>query len=616
MMRRFRPTMELLEHRRVLATIAGGVAVDTNGNHVHDAADLPVASALVWQDANRNGQFDAGESFAFTDANGEYLLENVAPGESWIRVRLPLGMVQTFPYEHVTMQYDEVADSYRLVTLDSVTGQVFPLGSAAGVNRSGVIKTVAGEYFATGHLSDSLYRIDPETGQQTPIGEFDQQVVAGLAYDPLMDEIYTLARPTDDGEPVAPLRLYKVDRLTAALVPVSDIEPSIDGIEFTTSLAFDWVNRQIVLFDNGTDTAYAYDLQGEIHQLGTFAPQDFFFNLVFDGFRFLTHRTANGQTTLFEVDPVQGTLTEVVPLQQRLDTNSADRLAVGEPHRVEVPDADAALSGVDFLSTKLVVDTAELVLSADKAQLLSVTKNLDLTTDAVDAAVESRFCVAGSSHIDLELAGSATRSYQVDLGDATDTLALPQHAFVNWPNLHVDMGEGHDTLAIEAEEVLSLPALVGRIRDVDEVQLVGPQATTVELDAASISAISDANTLTVRMAPEDTISLADGPWSAEGAEVQNGQRMHVLATDQVILSIRNGTPWQNPVNRFDVNADGSVTPLDVLLVVNLINRRSASVLDEDEPFFRQAPYVDSNGDNTLSPIDVLLLVNRVNRGED
>ena len=61
---------------------------------------------------------------------------------------------------------------------------------------------------------------------------------------------------------------------------------------------------------------------------------------------------------------------------------------------------------------------------------------------------------------------------------------------------------------------------------------------------------------------------------------------------------------QNPENPVDVNADGFVTAIDALLVINAINRGSEL---EGGP-----PYLDVTGDSVLSARDVLLVINYIN----
>lgn len=69
-------------------------------------------------------------------------------------------------------------------------------------------------------------------------------------------------------------------------------------------------------------------------------------------------------------------------------------------------------------------------------------------------------------------------------------------------------------------------------------------------------------------------------------------------------------PWQNPVNRLNVNAQDGVTPIDALLVINHLG------IDLTQPNGIPAslvagspPLVDVNGDNVVSPIDALLVIN-------
>lgn len=66
----------------------------------------------------------------------------------------------------------------------------------------------------------------------------------------------------------------------------------------------------------------------------------------------------------------------------------------------------------------------------------------------------------------------------------------------------------------------------------------------------------------------------------------------------------------NRQNPFDIDADGSVTPLDALVLVNEINLTGSRVLPRPVPF--SAPYIDPNNDGTLDPLDVLQVVNYLN----
>ncbi|GIW98672.1 MAG: hypothetical protein KatS3mg111_2005 [Pirellulaceae bacterium] len=72
--------------------------------------------------------------------------------------------------------------------------------------------------------------------------------------------------------------------------------------------------------------------------------------------------------------------------------------------------------------------------------------------------------------------------------------------------------------------------------------------------------------------------------------------------------------WQNPVNRLDVNQDSYVTPLDVLLVINAINRNGSRPLPRPSLLGSlPAPFYDTTGDDYLQPLDALLIINHLNR---
>jgi len=100
----------------------------------------------------------------------------------------------------------------------------------------------------------------------------------------------------------------------------------------------------------------------------------------------------------------------------------------------------------------------------------------------------------------------------------------------------------------------------------------------------------------------------------------------VTATDTIGLSADttftitvgpDPNPWQNPgeteIDKMDVDDNGSVAPLDVLTVINYINRYGSGDLPEPvTPSDVEHLYVDINGDDGCTPLDVLDLINFIN----
>lgn len=65
--------------------------------------------------------------------------------------------------------------------------------------------------------------------------------------------------------------------------------------------------------------------------------------------------------------------------------------------------------------------------------------------------------------------------------------------------------------------------------------------------------------------------------------------------------------WQNVAQPEDVNGDGTIAPLDALVIVNVLNASGPHELTGSEI----GAFLDVNGDGSVSPIDVLLVINRL-----
>ena len=61
----------------------------------------------------------------------------------------------------------------------------------------------------------------------------------------------------------------------------------------------------------------------------------------------------------------------------------------------------------------------------------------------------------------------------------------------------------------------------------------------------------------------------------------------------------------------DKNRDGSVSPIDALLVINEINAHGVGPIWDSE-----VEFLDTNGDNELTAIDALLVINDLNRSAE
>ncbi|MEK6871988.1 MAG: dockerin type I domain-containing protein [Nanoarchaeota archaeon] len=75
------------------------------------------------------------------------------------------------------------------------------------------------------------------------------------------------------------------------------------------------------------------------------------------------------------------------------------------------------------------------------------------------------------------------------------------------------------------------------------------------------------------------------------------------AIEAVTLDI-GAYPYRNPFHHQDVNADSSISPIDVLLIFNALNNKS-----QTRSF---PPFLDVSGDGYLAPLDALIVINYLN----
>ncbi len=100
---------------------------------------------------------------------------------------------------------------------------------------------------------------------------------------------------------------------------------------------------------------------------------------------------------------------------------------------------------------------------------------------------------------------------------------------------------------------------------------------------------------------------------------QNDQIYHANADDTILAAggindiwlngVHQG--WSNPRLPMDVDRDGQISPIDVLILINEINKGGSGRMlgSPDSASF----YLDPDNDGFLAPLDVLVLINWLNR---
>jgi hypothetical protein len=136
----------------------------------------------------------------------------------------------------------------------------------------------------------------------------------------------------------------------------------------------------------------------------------------------------------------------------------------------------------------------------------------------------------------------------------------------------------------------------------------GPEAVTVTdiMGRYSLPSLPPGNYL-VRVGVGGGQIATNPASAAQSASLLAGQSLG--AVDFGVWSLTSR--WQNPANRLDVNADGAVSPLDVLRVINYLNSSETGVLTAADP---TPPYLDVSGDGMVTPLDALFIINALNQG--
>lgn len=220
----------------------------------------------------------------------------------------------------------------------------------------------------------------------------------------------------------------------------------------------------------------------------------------------------------------------------------------------------------------------------------------DASAATIQAALEALSSVgAGNVLVSVTATNVVSRSISLNFRNGKAGINLPQTT-INTAGL-VPTGGGVSSFAsttIEGGAYGSTPLGAGE-------QLL----FIVTLDSKAVG------TATFIGDPADIIPLHDTLTFDPAAPV-GFDRIRFGSDTLTITSTGNlgGGEFTNKLDRHDVNADGFVSPIDALIVINHLNGGAGRAgAGEGEP---DKYFIDVNGDNALSPIDALLVINRLN----
>lgn len=152
----------------------------------------------------------------------------------------------------------------------------------------------------------------------------------------------------------------------------------------------------------------------------------------------------------------------------------------------------------------------------------------------------------------------------------------------------------------------------GLINEVGAIQTgdspLGPEEKLLFTVIMTASAVGTANFIAdpADISPLHDTLLFQPPTAVPIDEIRYG-----FDSVTVVASTGSGEGNTNPNNAYDVNADGTVSAMDVLNVINALNTTGAGSLSGGEGEDPKV-FVDVNADGTLSAMDALLVINYLN----
>ncbi len=203
---------------------------------------------------------------------------------------------------------------------------------------------------------------------------------------------------------------------------------------------------------------------------------------------------------------------------------------------------------------------------------------------------------------------------KLEIIDASDTKLLEINVPVNnMPGKIRYTGVGKPIELISDRETIDLATLNSTLLfGVGIIDLRAAGANRLAFQTLRISEVNPSRTMRILMDLNDDL-IAGGNWRVQTGQMVDGNWVQPYLDGTSRIEVISATPWQNKVNRFDIDGDLSVGPLDVLSLINSINdNRFGTSLLPPRNTSRFTEFYDPDGDGGITPLDVLSVINQIN----
>jgi autotransporter-associated beta strand protein len=132
------------------------------------------------------------------------------------------------------------------------------------------------------------------------------------------------------------------------------------------------------------------------------------------------------------------------------------------------------------------------------------------------------------------------------------------------------------------------------------------------IDPATVKVVQAPSNGSVTVLPSGVIRFTPNPGFAGRTQLGYVVSNNVgTASNVAMVTIRvQNSRWQNPRGSLDVDADGSITAIDVLVIINYLNGDNDLFLPNTG--IKSPPFLDPTGDEYVDPLDALLVINYLN----
>ena len=619
-------SVELLEHRRVLATISGQVVNDLNGDGNIDVDEPGVAGVHVFLDANGNGQLDR---------NGSFIEPDDYENHERIGLKNPNATLSVVNEDNEVIDFDEVKDVVQAKTdqFPSTGGNVFGyIFEDSDVNFfhtqrrlridfESPVSSVAIDIIGDGPFAGTAGLLEAFDADGNSVGTYRSSEVL-----PNVSETMSVVSASEN-----------ISWAVAYTAPPR-VQGRLDNLRFNFEGSEQWTIT-------GPDGTYRFnDVDAGTHEVGIVDPIGF------------------GQTL-----PADGTRTETVSANE--DLGSIDFAVSSNSISGNVFD-DLGVVGTYEPGTDTPIENAVVFIDQNGNGVLDQTAALEPDDYAENTVVDHLIPGVTLSTADFrDIPRQHVRAISDPLS-STGSMVFGNDngaSFTNNSRLRVDFDSDVSVVSIDfigtAEGATERGAVFAY--NAAGEQLEGSvlsenlaqgetQTLTVTSAAADISYIvafsiqvGDAgfghfDNLSVGglVTEPNALTRADGSYSFSSVEAGTVNVHHELAEGKVhsipdsdfnsvsiggsesIADVNFGVvdetqlSWHNSINPLDVDNNGIVVPFDVLMIINELNqpvyRDDTGLLPEPPdpvPFFFD---VDDNG--FVTPFDAVLIINWLNEG--